>query len=79
MKKNLLQKLLLLLAFLAMALPSQAAITLDETAGTNIVGSVVSTMTSSANLLIPIMLGVLLIGGAIGIYKRLARKAGVGT
>lgn len=54
-------------------------IALDASAGTNIVDSVSGTITYGGGIMLPIMLALLGIGAAIGVYKWGARKGGVRT
>lgn len=72
--------MVLLAALLALAVvPTQAVITLDETAGTNMVGNVTSSMTTVGGWILPIVAAIIMIGGALGIYRALARKGKVQT
>lgn len=57
----------------------KAAWTLDDQLGTNVVTALSNNQQNGGNTMVPIVVGILVFCGVVGIYKRFARKAGVGT
>jgi len=76
--KRMLQSLVALLLTFGLGTLSVSA-QLDAASGTNAVTSLSGNLQNAGSVLQPIMIAVILIMGAIGVYYRFARKAKIGT